>query len=283
MTVQQTYENFVQQLMTVYEDREAQNITDWVIESVAGIKRLERVTNKTKELDHAKIKKLDAALSELLEHKPVQYVLQEAWFYKMKFVVNEYVLIPRPETEELVSWIVEEVKLKGVQISILDIGTGSGCIPISLKKSLPKTEIAAIDVSEDALLVAIENANRLNAVIGFKQVNFLDRESWRSLNAYDIIVSNPPYIPEKERSKLDKNVVEHEPHVALFVKDNDPFVFYRAIIDFAENHLKNRGKIYVEVHEDYSNEVAEIFRNKNFKAEIRNDIHGRSRMVKAFR
>lgn len=283
MTVQQTYENFVQQLMTVYEDREAQNITDWVIESVAGIKRLERVTNKTKELDHAKIKKLDAALSELLEHKPVQYVLQEAWFYKMKFVVNEYVLIPRPETEELVSWIVEEVKLKGVQISILDIGTGSGCIPISLKKSLPKTEIAAIDVSEDALLVAIENANRLNAVIGFKQVNFLDRESWRSLNAYDIIVSNPPYIPEKERSKLDKNVVEHEPHVALFVKDNDPFVFYRAIIDFSENHLKNRGKIYVEVHEDYSNEVAEIFRNKNFKAEIRNDIHGRSRMVKAFR
>ncbi len=148
-----------------------------------------------------------------MQHKPVQYVLQEAWFYKMKFFVNENVLIPRPETEELVSWIVEDVRsamfdVRSNRLQILDIGTGSGCIAVSLKKELPDVDVMAIDVSKQALSVAKKNADALQAQIDFLEINFLDEKLWPSLSKYDVIVSNPPYIPETEREKLAKNVTD---------------------------------------------------------------------------
>ena len=312
MTSDELYKHFVQELKTIYDERESANITDWVFETVGNNKRSDRITDKQKHFSNSTAQQLHAALEQLLAHKPVQYVLGEAWFYKMKFFVNEHVLIPRPETEELVEWVVENVRgtmydvrsvedvrctgydvrsKKSINIQhrssnivyIIDIGTGSGCIAIALKKELPGANIFAIDVSEDALQVAKQNAVDKNASINFLPLDFLDEKSWPSVPSFNIIISNPPYIPENEKSKLAGNVIDNEPHLALFVPDDDPFIFYRKITAFADKHLKEKGKIFVEVHEDYSKEVQQIFVEKNFKAEIKKDIYRRERMIKAYR
>ncbi len=166
--------------------------------------------------------------------------------------------------------------------NIIDIGTGSGCIAILLKKELTNANITAIDISEKALEVAKKNSSELNAEINFFQIDFLNEEEWNSLKKYDIIVSNPPYIPIKEKETLAKNVTDYEPELALFVENNDPYIFYKKIAEFAKTHLQTNGKIYVEVHEDYAREVKSIFTNAGFEAEIKKDIYGKERMVKAF-
>jgi release factor glutamine methyltransferase len=287
MAIDELYKQFIEQLKTIYDERESVNIADWVFESVTGIKKLDRVIDKQQELSNSNNQQLQIALQQLLRHKPVQYILGEAWFYKMKLKVNEHVLIPRPETEELVEWVVEEIRnIKAGELiahhsqsTILDIGAGSGCISIALKKELPDAAIFAMDVSEDALKVAHQNAEDHKTSIHFEQLDFLDETLWKSLRTFDIIVSNPPYIPEQEMNKLPKNVVNHEPHVALFVTDNDPFIFYKKIACFAESHLKQKGKIFVEIHEDYADQVQKLFAEKNFKTEIRKDFFGRERMI----
>lgn len=313
MTVDELYKDFVRQLKEIYDERESNNITDWVFESIAKMKRLDRITDKQKQLNNATIEQLNIALQLLLQHKPVQYVLKEAWFYKIKLFVNEHVLIPRPETEELVEWVVEDLRgtrydvrsdvedVRGTRydvrskksdnivhrtsdiVHIIDIGTGSGCIAIALKKELPDAEIFAIDVSEYALQVARRNAQDQNVNINLLNIDFLNENRWSSLPLVDIIISNPPYIPENEKAKIDKNVVGHEPHLALFVTDENAFIFYEKIASFAKKNLKEEGKIFVEVHEDYANEVEKIFPEKNFKTEFKKDIYGRERMVKAYR
>ena len=283
MTIDEEYKKFVKQLQTIYDEREAENIADWVFESIANNKRADRVIDKQKHFIDSIIQQLNAALQQLLEHKPIQYVLGEVWFYKMKLLVNEHVLIPRPETEELVEWVIKESKIQNSKFKILDVGTGSGCIAVALKKELADAEIFAIDVSDDALSVAKQNAQDQNTAINFLQLDFLNEDDWPSLPSFDIIISNPPYIPENEKSKLAKNVVNHEPHLALFVDDNDPFIFYKKIASFAEKHLNENGKIFVEVHEDYAKQVQQIFAEKNFTTEIKKDIYGRERMIKASR
>ncbi len=291
MTIDESYKHFVKDLQTIYDERESNNIADWVFENV-GIKKLDRITAKQQQLSNSTLTQLNNKLEQLLTHKPIQYVLGEAWFYKMKFSVNEHVLIPRPETEELVEWVVTEIRNKKLEIrnkkvsnstfTILDIGTGSGCIAIALKRELQKAQLYAIDISNDALLVAKQNAADQNEEINFLQLDFLNERDWSLLPSFDFIVSNPPYIPENEKSKLAKNVVDHEPDVALFVTDNDPFIFYKKIASFADNHLKEKGKIFVEVHEDYSLDVQKIFTKNNFKIEKRKDMYGRERMICVF-
>ena len=296
MTSVEQYKDFVERLKTIYDERESANIADWVFDSIANNKRLDRFTHKEKEFSNSTIQQLNAVLQRLLAHEPVQYILGEAWFYKMKFFVNEHVLIPRPETEELVEWVVEEIRNKKLEIrnkgvsqlitnnsTILDIGTGSGCIAVALKKELQNAEVFAVDVSEDALQVAKKNALDQNAVINFIQFDFLNEDVWQTLPTFDVIVSNPPYIPEDEKNKLAKNVTEYEPHLALFVANDDPFIFYKKIASFAAMHLKQNGKFFVEVHEDYSEEVQQIFAKKNFTTEIKKDMYGRERMIKAYR
>lgn len=291
MTIDEQYKQFVAQLKTLYDERESANIADWVFESVANIKRSDRIIDKQKQFGDSTLQQLNAALQQLLAHEPVQYVLGEVWFYKMKLWVNEQVLIPRPETEELVEWAVNEIRNKKLEIrneeenefTILDVGTGSGCIAIALKKELGDTTIFAIDVSEDAIKVAKQNAQDQNEAVKLLQLDFLKENDWSTLPSFDIIISNPPYIPENEKSKLDRNVVDHEPHLALFVSDNDPFIFYKKIAAFAEEHLKEKGKIFVEVHEDFAKEVQQIFREKNLTTEIKKDIYRRERMIKAYR
>jgi release factor glutamine methyltransferase len=287
MTTAQAYIDFKNRLQTIYSDREADNISDWVFENVTGLKKWERRANPNNELTEINSNQLEKYLQELLQHKPVQYVLNEAWFYKMKFFVNENVLIPRPETEELVEWIVMDLRSAMIDlygknnIHIIDIGTGSGCIPVSLKKESPGANITAIDVSEKALSVAKKNADELNAEIHFLQIDFLNESEWESLHKYDIIVSNPPYIPVKEKEILAKNVTDFEPGIALFVADNNPFIFYEKIAAFSKTHLKENGSIYVEVHEEYAENVKSIFENDGFISKIKKDIYGRDRMVSA--
>jgi release factor glutamine methyltransferase len=286
MTTEQCYNDFLNQLTSIYEKREAANITDWVFENITGFKRLERNLNRNVELEIGKVQKLKNNLEELLQHKPVQYVLNEAWFYKMKFYVNENVLIPRPETEEIVEWIVEDVRslkydVRYREFKVLEIGTGSGCIAVSIKKELENIDITAIDISEEALKVANKNAEALHTKINFLQINFLNENLWNSLQLYDAIVSNPPYIPENEKEKLAKNVTEFEPAIALFVENNNPFIFYEKIAKFARSHLEPNGKIFVEIHEEYSKEVQKIFSARNFKTQIRKDIYRRERMLQA--
>lgn len=283
MTTGQIYNDFKAKLKVIYDDREAENICDWLFENVTGLKKWERRQNQNSEFAETDSEKIKTYLEELLKHKPVQYVLHEAWFYKRKFYVNENVLIPRPETEELVEWIVSDFKKEKYSkpIKIIDIGTGSGCIPVSLKKELPESSIAAIDVSDKALSVAKINAEELHAIINFFQIDFLNENEWKMLSQYDIIVSNPPYIPLNEKEILAKNVTDFEPGIALFVKNNDPFIFYKKIAGFAKSNLKESGKIYVEVHEEYAKEVGSIFESAGFLVEIKNDIYGKQRMVKS--
>jgi release factor glutamine methyltransferase len=285
MTTGEVYIDFKSKLKTLYEDHEAENICDWVFENVTGLKKWQRRENKNKELNEADLKLLEKYLEELLNFKPVQYVLNEAWFYKMKFFVNENVLIPRPETEELIEWIVLDLKKEAYnkQTNIIDIGTGSGCIPISLKKEFPETHVTAIDVSENALSVARKNAADLQAAIVFFEIDFLKEEEWKVLSQYEVIVSNPPYIPLNEKEILAKNVTDFEPEIALFVENNDPFIFYKKITDFSARHLKENGKIYVEVHEEYAKEVSALIENAGFISEIKEDIYGKERMVRGLR
>lgn len=286
MTTKEAYNDFLNKLGRIYEKGEAVTITDWVFENVTGLKRFERSISKNMALADDKILQLEKYLKELLMHRPVQYVLNEAWFYKMKFYVNEHVLIPRPETEELVEWITNEVRntiygLRNKQLGILDIGTGSGCIPISLSSKLRNIQITSIDISGEALKVASRNAEVLHAGINFIQLDFLQENSWNTLRRYDVIVSNPPYIPENEKAKLDKNVAAFEPSIALFVPDEEPLIFYEKISKFAQSHLNTNGQIFVEIHEQSLKEVREIFTKNNFKIEMKHDMYGKARMVRA--
>ncbi|MFM6926581.1 MAG: peptide chain release factor N(5)-glutamine methyltransferase, partial [Ferruginibacter sp.] len=258
---------------------EATTITEWVFEKMASLKRSDILKTPEKQISPAADKLIQQTLQELLAHKPVQYVLGEAWFYHMKFKVNAHVLIPRPETEELVEQLIADRKSKLTDPAILDIGTGSGCIPVAIKKSLPASKLTALDVSNDALALAKENAAMHNAHISFIESDFLDESTWQALPLFDIIISNPPYIPIHEKEKLAKNVTDFEPHLALFVPDKSPLVFYEKIAAFGKKHLLPNGKMYLETHEDLANETAALFRDHYQTVMIKKDMYGKERMM----
>ena len=273
------YNNLKHELISIYDEREAGNIADWVLEYITGKKRWKRNT-ENQELTAQQNQKLTLFTNELLQHKPVQYVLGEAWFCGLRFFVNQHVLIPRPETEELVQLITSDQQNQ-TSLYILDIGTGSGCIPIALKKKLPGSQVTSLDISHQALEVAIENAHHLDTEIQFECMNFLDEQNWILLQQFDIIVSNPPYIPINERERLSKNVIDFEPGEALFVPDQQALIFYDAIEKFGKTHLKYDGKIYMEVHEDFAKAVLTLFINHGWQTHIENDMFGKERFVTA--
>ncbi|MBD0279612.1 MAG: peptide chain release factor N(5)-glutamine methyltransferase, partial [Flavisolibacter sp.] len=231
----------------------------------------------------------------LQQHEPIQYILNEAHFYGMKLFVNNSVLIPRPETEELIEWIIEEVRAAGKDVfhrgvteadetkklKILDVGTGSGCIALALKKAMPKAEVWGCDVSEEALNIARRNGSALNIRVDFQGMNFLNVAERKLLPTVDIVVSNPPYVPQKDKATMQPNVVQHEPHVALFVPDDDALVFYKALAQFGKERLYENGYIYCEIHEDLGKEVIDLFKREGYKnAELRKDRQGKDRMVR---
>jgi len=279
MTILEAYQHLFLNLKKVYDDREAANIADMVIEYLTGFGRINRLMNKAVLLSSTQEGKLQIFTEELLRHKPVQYVLGEAWFAGMRFFVNEQVLIPRPETEELVE------KVTSCQLGItivLDVGTGSGCIPIAVKKKLPNSVITSVDVSNDALSVAKQNAVSLDVKIDFKLLDFLEESNWQFLKKYDIIVSNPPYIKQSESATMAEHVLAHEPHLALFVPDNDALLFYRKIAIFGRNHLNENGRILVEINETLGAETFDMFKSYGYAAELKKDMQGRDRFVIAY-
>lgn len=284
MTVQQANQQLLFQLYHVYEEREAKNIADLVMEHVTEWKRIDRIMNKTVPLSPAQEAQFNGYISRLLAQEPVQYVLHEAWFYGTRLWVDEQVLIPRPETEELVGWIAEDLKSrlnKKDRINILDVGTGSGCIAIALKKTLSHATVYACDVSEKALAVARKNATANGVAVSFTCCDFLHPAEQHALPRVTVIVSNPPYIPHQNKAHMHNNVLLFEPHVALFVPDEDPLVFYEAITRFSQTHLAPDGTVYVEIHEDYSEQVILLFSRHYAHVVLRKDLQGKQRMIKA--
>ena len=281
MTIREAQANLAKKLGSIYEPGEAGAIADWVVESLTGFKKSERINASDKKLDASEQAAMEQHLDRLLQHEPVQYVLNEAWFCGLKFYVNEKVLIPRPETEELVEWIISDCRFPIDSLSILDIGTGSGCIALALKKRLGKADVWSCDISPDALDIAGKNSKLLGLEVNFIELDFLDPSHWHKLPSFDIIVSNPPYVPEENRHTMLPNVLNYEPSTALFVPDNDALVFYKAIANFGRTHLNTGGKIYAEIHEDLGAATLEAFENAGYNATLKKDMQGKQRMVRA--
>ena len=278
MTMQEATYFMLNKLRTIYNEAESGTITDWMMEHLTGSKKAERMLYKNSSITPKEELQLQQFAERLLQHEPVQYVLNESWFCGLKFYVDKNVLIPRPETEELVEWIITTpIDAPG----ILDIGTGSGCIAISLKRKIPNTEMWSCDVSALALEIARKNAATHEAKIKFIQLDFLNKNNWNQFPSFDIIVSNPPYVPQKDRQTMQPNVLNYEPATALFVPDTDPLIFYKAIAEFGKSHLNTNGSIYTEIHEDLGKETTEIFQSAGYTIELKKDMQQKDRMIKS--
>jgi release factor glutamine methyltransferase len=281
MTMQEATYLLLNKLYTIYDKSEASQVTDWVLEKLTGSKKAERMIYKNETITSSEENTLKQYTERLLQHEPVQYVLNEAWFGNMKFYVDRNVLIPRPETEELIEWIISNCKFPLDELKILDIGTGSGCIPVSLKRRLRKAEVWSCDISAEALAVAKKNADELGVEVKLIQLDFLDQRTWTQLPSFDIIVSNPPYIPEKDKENMQANVLQYEPASALFVPDNDALIFYKAIAVFGKTYLKKEGNIFMEIHESLGKDVSELFKTEGYTVEVKKDMQQKDRMIKS--
>lgn len=285
MTVQEARQRLLFQLKNLYDERESASITDWVLEHLTGWKKSERIIHKDDPLTPHQKLILEKHIAELSSHKPVQYVLGEAWFQGLKFHVNENTLIPRPETEELVELFISretDTISRSPGYAVLDIGTGSGCIPISLKKKFPSITVHSCDISTGALETAVLNAKKLGTDVHFFETDILDSNCWPGLPQVNSIISNPPYIPLSDKETMDNNVVMYEPWQALFVENERPLVFYEAIAELASSILLPGGGIYVETHESHAEQVAQLFRQKGFKeTAVVPDMQKKSRLVSA--
>ena len=280
MQLKQYKSYFSEQLKSVYPQTEIDTFFFFLIEEYLELKRIDLTLRPDFEISSDKRILLDEALVRLKEEEPIQYILTKTEFYGLPFKVNQNTLIPRPETEELVEWIINEVDKNQESLSILDIGTGTGCIPISLKKHLPKTTVSTIDVSEEALKIAEQNAVLNKVEVSFMHQDILKTEELSG--EFDIIVSNPPYVRELEKVEIKNNVLKNEPHLALFVEDNNPLIFYKKIADLAKNSLTKTGLLFFEINQYLGLETVEMLKNKGFtQIELRKDLFGNDRMIKA--
>ncbi|MCW1147470.1 peptide chain release factor N(5)-glutamine methyltransferase [Flavobacterium lacisediminis] len=281
MLLKQYKVHFFDALKNIQDEQEIESFFFILTEYLHNLKRVDVALNPNYEISDAAIEKWNSILVQLQQEKPIQYITGEAWFYGLQFEVNENTLIPRPETEELVERIIESQKSKvqSQKLEILDIGTGSGCIPISLKVNLPQANVSAIDVSEKALEVAKRNAQSNKVEVNFIQVNILEV---LDLNQnFDIIVSNPPYVRNLEKQEIKKNVLDYEPHLALFVEDTDALLFYRKIAQLALKNLSPKGLLFFEINQYLGKETVELLENLGFKnIELKKDIYGNDRMIK---
>ncbi|MXV52170.1 peptide chain release factor N(5)-glutamine methyltransferase [Pedobacter sp. HMF7647] len=287
MIFRQIETSFIETLQNLYDREEALQIARYAIEHVTGLDKAMMLAKRDDKASEAHSGRLFNVLGQLKTGRPLQYIIGEADFYGLKFKVTEAVLIPRPETEELVAWIADEIQefpgFAERKIKVLDIGTGSGCIPVSLKSVGPQLEISAIDISEAALEIAKKNADINNVNVDFFESDILNPDSFIA-QPYTLIVSNPPYITDSEKSSMHHNVLQFEPSTALFVPDDDPLLFYRAIADFAFINLETNGRLFFEINEHFGKEVSDMLSQKGFKdVVLRKDINGKDRMIKASR
>jgi release factor glutamine methyltransferase len=283
--------HFFNSLKNIQEEQEIESFFFILTEYLHNLKRVDVALNPNFELSDAEVDKWNTILAQLQQEKPIQYITGEAWFYGLQFEVNENTLIPRPETEELVEWILNSpITQHPSPITILDIGTGTGCIPISLKANLPQANVSAIDVSEKALEVAKRNAELNKVEINFIQANILEVEDLSILStpnsqlpaSIDIIISNPPYVRNLEKQEIKKNVLDYEPHLALFVEDTDALLFYKKIAQLALKNLSPNGLLFFEINQYLGKETVELLESLGFKnIELKKDIYGNDRMVKS--
>ena len=284
MLLKEAYHQLQSELLTIYDNREAGIIADWIIEEITKWTKSQRIIHHDSHLTPDQEIQYRKFQDEILQGKPLQYVLGYSWFKGHRFNVNEHVLIPRPETEELVDSIVHFSKdieeINNIPFRALDIGTGSGCIAISLQLQFPQWEVWAIDKSTTALEIASQNASQLNATINFKAVDILSSSINHDLPAFNLIVSNPPYIPQEDKHEMTAQVLDHEPHLALFVTNNDPLQFYKAIIVFSEHHLIRGGTLWFETHMSYAEDVANLMITYDYlEVQIKKDFQGKDRIV----
>jgi release factor glutamine methyltransferase len=276
---------FHQELDTIYDKNEVESFFFMISESFYDINRLQFAIMPDLVVENTEA--VQKTLASLKNEVPIQYILGETEFFGLPFKVNNHVLIPRPETEELVEWVIKKAKTiqsANNDLTILDIGTGSGCIAISLAKNLPEANIYALDISKEALNVAKQNALLNEVTVAFIEANILDFENWdltfKNLK-FDIIVSNPPYVREYEKSRMKVNVLDYEPHLALFVPDENPLQFYKAITMFSASHLNNDGRLFFEINEYLGNDMIQLLKKYNFaNIELKQDIFRKDRMIK---
>lgn len=279
---------FIQELSSIYDAGEAESFFYLILEEKHQLKRIDLALNPDLIFSNEEIQLWNSFLDSLKKEIPIQYLLGKTSFYGLDFEVNPAVLIPRPETEELVEWIIQSTKYEAecTKLKILDIGTGSGCIAISLAKNIPNATIFAIDVSEKALATARRNAEINEVNVTFLEKNILEVVSLSAVEGleqqFDIIVSNPPYVRNLEKQEIKKNVLDNEPHLALFVEDDDALVFYRKIAELAQKNLNPKGQLFFEINQYLGKEMIDLLEKMGFKnIELRKDIYGNDRMTKA--
>jgi release factor glutamine methyltransferase len=273
---------FIQELSSLYDEKEIESFFYLITEKLQGLKRIDLALHPETVIDGVHLKQWKKIVADLKVYKPIQYILGETEFYGLPFFVNENVLIPRPETEELVELILSNNRMTQLPnpLKILDIGTGTGCIPIALKKNLTNAEVYAIDVSEKALATARKNAEINNVEVQFNHKNILETNDLEQ--QFDIIVSNPPYVRNLEKAEINPNVLAYEPHLALFVEDNDALLFYRKITELATKNLNLMGQLYFEINQYLGKETVALIESYGFKkVTLLKDIYGNDRMISA--
>ena len=281
-TVSQIHSQLAKTLIPLYGENEAGQMIRMLFEHFCRISGVSLVLQKNNFLPPGQYERLQEALLQLSDHMPIQYILGRTWFYNLSFEVNSAVLIPRPETEEMVDLIVNGAmqSAESGNIKLLDVGTGSGCIAVALKKSLPLWHVDACDISEEALQVARRNADYSGTSINFFKADILRWKEWADSGSFHLIVSNPPYVCESEKSQMQPHVLDHEPSLALFVPDDDPLVFYRAIAEFAASRLLQHGKLYLEINESYGSELVNLLKSLGYSdIELRKDFRGKERFA----
>ena len=277
MTLKNYRTYFIEKLAPLYDAMEAESFFHIALEELKGWRRVDLALNPDAELSSSEIEKWSEVLHQLETQKPIQYIFGKAHFYGLEFEVNPNTLIPRPETEELIEWIIKENEFKGI-IRLLDIGTGSGCIAISLATNLADAEVSAIDISAEALAVAKRNSVTNKVGVTFILQDILAADALPQ--QYDVIVSNPPYVRELEKAEIKQNVLDYEPHLALFVADTDPLLFYRKIALLAKGNLKPDGKLYFEINQYLGPETVAMLEEMGYKnVVLKQDIYGNDRMI----
>ena len=270
---------FKKMLINSYTIDEIEIFADYVFEEFCGLTRIDRIVKKDIRISESEVVLICSSIKKLLKNVPIQYVVNKAYFYGLSYYVDSSVLIPRPETEELVGWIIETNK-RNENVSILDIGTGSGCIAVSLAKNIQNSEVVAVDISDKAIFIAEKNSKAHNANVRILKADVLNLLSMPK-GKFDIIVSNPPYVRLMEKSEMRPNVLENEPEIALFVPDENSLIFYKHICVYAQNNLKESGVLFFEINENLSNEVFYILDSMCFKdIQIKEDFRGKKRMIK---
>lgn len=273
--------HYRQKLANIYSDKEAETLLFILIAEYTGLTRAEILMKPEEPISESQLLKIHFGVKALQNHKPIQYVIGKTDFFGLTFILTPDVLIPRPETEELVDWIIHDQAIHKVT-SVLDIGTGSGCIAIVLKKHFPNAAVDAVEFLPGAVAVCRKNDEMNNTGVTIKQMDFLDQKHWDNLGQYDLIVSNPPYVRQSEKKEMKLNVLNYEPDGALFVTDADPLVFYRHIALFSKTHLQPGGSVYCEVNQNLANETIKLFEELLTRdVELKRDLFGNNRFLKA--